>query len=77
MLRTSALLVLRPSKRMTGQPEHAGVDRRIDPDIPPQGVFIAATVHLAMMSSAQRHGEFIAHFAAERPALRKPEVVGI
>jgi hypothetical protein len=62
---------------MTGQPEHAGVDRRIDADIPPPGVFIAATVHLAMMSSAQRHGEFIAHLAAQRPALRKPEVVGI
>jgi hypothetical protein len=31
----------------------------------------------AMMSTTQGHSEFIADLAAERPALRKPEVVGI
>lgn len=39
-----------PWKRMTCQPKHAGADHRIDTDlIPPRG-FIAASVHLAMVS---------------------------
>jgi hypothetical protein len=34
-------------------------------------------MHLTMMPSTQRHGEFIADLAAECPALRESQVVGI
>ena len=30
-----------------------------------------------MMSPAERHGEFVAHLASERPGLRKSEMMGI
>ena len=30
-----------------------------------------------MMTAAERHGELIAHFEADRPQLCKPQVMGI
>ena len=43
---------------------------------PPRG-FIAAAVHLAMMSSTQRDSELIAGLAPERPTLREAQVMGV
>jgi len=34
-------------------------------------------MHLAMMATAQRDDELIAHFAPERPMLREAEMMGI
>ena len=39
--------------------------------------FIAASVDLAVVATAQWNSEFIADLAIERPALRKSEVMGI
>ena len=35
------------------------------------------TMKLAMMAAAERHGELIADLAAERPALREAQVMGV
>ena len=35
------------------------------------------TMDLAVMSTAERHGELVADFAAERSALRKAQVMGV
>ena len=35
------------------------------------------TVQFAVMSTAERHGELVADLAAERPALRKAQVMGV
>ena len=43
---------------------------------PPRG-FVATAMNLAMMTAAQWDSEFIAHFAAERWALREAKVVGV
>jgi hypothetical protein len=59
------------------QPEPASNDRRIDACIFPPSNFIAAAVHFAMMSPAQRHCELIAHLAPERLKLCKPEMVSV
>ena len=59
------------------QPQRAGVHSRIDTGLDPPGGFIAAAMDLAMMAAAQRHGEFVADLAAERPVLRKAKVMGI
>jgi hypothetical protein len=34
-------------------------------------------MNLTMVSPTQRHGEFVARLATQRPDLREPEVVGI
>ena len=39
--------------------------------------FIATAMDLAMMAPAQRHGELIADFAAERAVLREAQMVGV
>ena len=59
------------------QPQRAGTLTGIDTGLFPPSGFIAAAVDLAMMSSAQWYGEFIAYLATERPALRESQVVGI
>jgi hypothetical protein len=52
-------------------------DGRIDPGVLPPRGFVAAMMHRAMVSSTQWNGVLIANLAAECPALRKSEVVGI
>jgi hypothetical protein len=59
------------------EPQRPSNDGRIDAGVLPPPGFIAATVDLAMMSSAQRNGELIADLAPEGSALRKAEVVSI
>ena len=62
---------------VASQPQRSSSDRRIDPGhLPPCG-FIAMAVNLAMVSSAQRDGELVADLAAERPALREAQMMGI
>ena len=43
----------------------------------PPNKFVAASVQLAMMKPAKRHGEFVAYFAPERALLRKPKMMRI
>ena len=62
---------------MRFEPQHAGRNGRIYSYPPPPRGFIAAAMHLAMVPSTQRHSELIADLAAECPALRKSQVVGI
>ena len=50
---------------------------RLDLLLCPPGGLIAAPVERAMMQSAQRHGELVAHPAPERRGLSKPEMMGI
>ena len=44
--------------------------------VPPRE-FVAGLVQLPMMPAAKRHCELIAHFEANCPGLRKPQVMGI
>ena len=39
--------------------------------------FIAATMNLAVVAPAHRHGELIAHFSPERAMLRETQMMGI
>ena len=49
----------------------------IDVELLPPSTFIATQVQLAMVGAAERHSEFVAHFPAERAALRVFEMVRI
>src|ERR1700676_3463172 len=59
------------------EPQRAGRNGWIHSYPPPPGGFVTAAMHLAMMPSTQGHSEFIADLAAECPALRESQVVGI
>ena len=50
---------------------------RIDPGGFPPGLFIRRAMHLAMVRAAERHREFIARLAAERPRLGISKMVRI
>ena len=62
---------------MRFEPQGARRNSRIHSYLPPPSGFVAIAMHLAMMSSTQGDSEFIADLAAECPALRKAQVVGI
>ena len=62
---------------MRFEPQCAGPDDWINTGIPPPRGFVAAVMHLAMVSTTQWDGELIADLAAKGPALGKSEVVGI
>ena len=62
---------------MRFKPQCAGGDSRIDPGVLPPSGFVAAMMHLAMVSSTQGNGELITDLTAECTALRKSQVVGI
>ena len=59
------------------QPQRAGRDDWIDTGLDPPCGFIAATMNLAVVAPAQRHGKLIAHFSPERAMLREPQMMGI
>ena len=62
---------------MSLSPQCTGGDGWIDRGpFPPLG-FIAVTMNLAVVSPAQRHGELVTDFSAERVVLRKPKVMGV
>lgn len=62
---------------MRFEPQCAGCDDWINTGIPPPRGFVAAVMHLAMVSSTQWNGVLIADLAPEGPTLGKSEVVGI
>ena len=64
-------------ERMRFEPQRAGRNGGIYSDLPPPRGFITESVHLAMVPSTQGDGELVADLAAERPALRKAQVMGI
>jgi len=64
-------------QRMALEPKHTGRGGRIDAGGLPPGGFIAAGMDLTVVGAAQRDGELIADFAAERATLCKADVVGI
>jgi len=58
-------------------PEFLRNQERFDPLLRPPGGLIAAPVERAMMQPAERHGKLVAHPAAERGALREPEMMRV
>jgi hypothetical protein len=62
--------------RMGFKPQRSCRAGRIEPKPLPPRRFIPVTVNFAMVSPAQRHREFVTDLAAERPVLRKPQMVG-
>jgi len=58
-------------------PERLGGPDGIDPNLGPPPCLVAGAVELAVVSPAERDGEFIAHLAAKRPGLGEAQVVRI
>ena len=58
-------------------PELTGDFDGVDPGRRPPGLLIAGAMDRAMMRAAERDGEFIADFAAERPRLQVAEMMRI
>ena len=63
--------------RMRFEPQHPGRTGWINSALPPPSGFVAAAVDLTMMASAEGDGELVTDLAAECPALRKTQVMGI
>ena len=59
------------------EPQLTGREGRVDSSLVPPRRFIAMTMQLAVMATAERHGELVADLAAERPALGKAQVMGV
>ena len=59
------------------EPQLTGGEGRVDTGFAPPFGFIAMTMELAVMTTAERHGELVADLAAERPALGKAQVMGV
>jgi hypothetical protein len=72
-----ARLVWNSRQRMCVEPQRARGDRRIDTGLPPPCGFIAAAMDLAVVPSAKRHGELIAHLTAECAVLSEAQMMGI
>lgn len=62
---------------MRFEPQHPGRTGWINSALPPPSGFVAAAVDLTMMASAEGDGELVTDLAAECPALRKTQVMGI
>ena len=58
-------------------PELTGDLDGVDAGRLPPGLLVAGPMDLAVMRAAERDGEFIAHFAAERPRLQVTEMMWI
>ena len=58
-------------------PELTGDFDGVDPGRRPPGLLIAGAMDRAMMRAAERNGEFIAGFAAERPRLQVAKMMRI
>ena len=54
------------------RPQGRGDHPRVDAELVPPFGFIAAAVDLSMVSTAERHREFVAHLAAESTRLGEP-----
>ena len=64
-------------ERMGFKPQRPGHFSRIEPGGFPPRRFIAGTMDLAMMASAQRHREFVADLAAKRGMLGEAKMVRV
>ena len=62
---------------MRFKPERSRHCGGVDPGSLPPGDLVTAIMDLAVVSTAQRHGELVAHFAAKCPALCKAQMMGI
>ena len=58
-------------------PELTGDFDGVDPGRRPPGLLVAGAMDRAMMRAAERDGEFIARFAAERPRLQVAKMMRI
>ena len=58
-------------------PELTGDLDGVDADRLPPGLFVAGAMDRAVMRTAERHGEFIARFAAERARLQVAKMMWI
>src|SRR5215475_9279622 len=58
-------------------PELAGDLNGIDAGRLPPGLLVAGAMDRAVMRAAERHGEFVARFAAERPRLQVAKMMRI
>jgi hypothetical protein len=64
-----------PARRFV--PQTLGHSKRGNLNVGPPGYFIAVVMQLPMMITAQRHGEFVAHLAAERSRLCKFQMMRV
>jgi len=62
---------------MRFEPERPCGWGRVDSRAAPPLSFIAIAVDFAVVSSAQRHSEFVADLAAKRGMLSKAQMVGV
>jgi hypothetical protein len=62
---------------MALQPQGTSGNGRINARLFPPVRFIATAVDLAMMTATQGDREFITHFAAKRPRLRKLQMMSV
>ena len=49
----------------------------VDAGRPPPGLLVAGAMNRAVVRAAERHGKFVAHFAAERPRLQVAQMMRI
>jgi hypothetical protein len=59
------------------RPQCCRDEMRIDSKPIPPGSFVAAAVNLAMVNTAQRYRELVAHFPTERAGLCRAKVMGV
>jgi hypothetical protein len=62
---------------MCPEPENPSRSGRVNTNFSPPSSFVAAAMHLAVMSPAQWDSKFIADLAAKRGGLRKAQVMSI
>jgi hypothetical protein len=62
---------------MRFEPKRAGRDGRIKPGFLPPSGFVTTAMHLALVPSAQRHGELIADLAPECSGLGKAQMMRV
>ena len=71
LLRIVRIIAPRLSPQLTGDLDGVDAGRR------PPGLLVAGAMDRAMMRAAERHGEFIAGPAAERPRLQVAEMMRV
>jgi|SRR6516164_8471698 len=74
---TARLPRLLPLIQARAAPQFAGNIDGVDPRLFPPSALITGAMHLAVMDTAKRDHEFIAHFATQRTWLHEAQVVGI
>ena len=70
-------LILTRSTGSGPTPQFEGDGKRIDFECVPPDAFIADLMQFAVVQAAERNSKFVTDFAAQRPRLGKPKVMGI